>query len=297
MDTWSAKVRVSEMAGRQWGRVTWAQLNALGFDSRTINRWLRQGYLHRLLPRVYAVGHAGRSTEADMAAALLYAGPGAMLSHATAAWWLELADRQPREIHVSTPLRPRPLPGIRIHQRRTLDRIWHNRLPVTTAAQTLLDYSADAPWPKLRRALANADYRRTLDLTALDGELRRGRRGSARLRAALRRHRPQLARVRSDLEVEFFELCERAHLPLPLVNSRVHGWTVDFFWPDRNLVVEVDGYGNHRSPAQVRRDRRMDRALRAKGLTVLRYSDEQVTRERAGVVTELRQANPPARSA
>src|SRR5437764_168003 len=259
----SAKVRLSALAARQWGRVTSAQLQTLGISRGTVALWLRQGYLHRLHPRVYAVGHPGRSAEADMAAALLYAGPGAMLSHAVAVWWLDLADQRPSTIDISTPRRCRSRPGIHVHQRRTCQRIVHRGLPVTAVARALLDYAAFASWPKLRRTLANADYRKRLDLTALDGELRQGRPGAARLRAALERHRPELARVRSDLEVEFFELCERAHLPLPKINTRVHGWLVDFFWPDRGLVVEVDGCGNHRSPAQVRRDRRMDLALRA----------------------------------
>src|SRR5260370_16027647 len=112
-----------------------------------------------------------------------------MLSHASAAWWLGLADNRPATIHVSTSRRCRSLPGIRVHQRRRAERTWHKRLPVTPIPQTLRDYAADASWPKLRRALANADYHRTLDLDALDAELRRGRKGAAPLRAARKRHR------------------------------------------------------------------------------------------------------------
>lgn len=296
----SAKVRVAAVAGRQWGRITAAQLVALGLDRATISRWLRQGYLHRVLPRVYAVGHSGRNLEGDLAAALLYAGPGAMLSHATAAWWFGLVDAKPRTIHITTPRRRHSLPGIRIHERRTARRVLHKGLPVTAVGRALADYAVEASWPKLRRALANADYRRMLDLQAVDRELRQGRRGSARLRQALEGHRPELARVRSDLEVAFFELCEHACLPLPQINARVHSWTVDFFWPDLRLVVEVDGCGNHRSPAQVRRDRKMDLALRSRGLTVHRYSDEQLAREARAVVAELRAGVgpiPPGRSA
>ena len=39
---------------------------------------------------------------------------------------------------------------------------------------------------------------------------------------------------------------------------------------------EVDGHGNHHTPAQVDRDRRKDLALRAADLTVNRYSGQQV---------------------
>ena len=92
-------------------------------------------------------------------------------------------------------------------------------------------------------------------------------------------------------------LCEQAGVPLPEVNVRIHGWEVDFLWRAEAVVVEVDGWGNHRTPAQLRRDRRKDQALRVHGLRVLRYSDEQVTREAAGVLAELPAAIRPARSA
>lgn len=294
MATRSAKVRVAAVAAQQWGRISRAQLRALGVASSTVARWLEQGYLHRLLPRVYAIGHPGGSVEGDLAAAVLYAGPGAALSHATAAWWWGLADHQPAIAEVSSPRRCGSRAGIRVHHRPSIKRVRRKGLPITPLPQTLLDYAAHASWPQLRRALANADYHRLLRVGEVEAVLVRGRPGAARLRKALEQHRPELARTRSDLEVVFFELCERAHLPLPQVNARLHGWTVDFYWPDRGLVVEVDGVRNHRSPAQVRRDRNMDLALRSRGLTVRRYSDEQVTRQAGAVVAELRAAHAPA---
>src|ERR1700729_3307533 len=103
MREWSAKVKT--VAERQWGRVSWAQLIALGVDDSAISRWATSGYLHQELPRVYAVGHRAPSVEADLTAAALYAGPGAMLSHATALWWHGLIDRRPWPIEVSTPRR------------------------------------------------------------------------------------------------------------------------------------------------------------------------------------------------
>jgi hypothetical protein len=73
---------VAAVAGRQRGRIRYDQLKALRIGDATIRRWIDAGYLHPELPRVYAVGHRGRSAEADLAAALLYAGRGAMLSTA-----------------------------------------------------------------------------------------------------------------------------------------------------------------------------------------------------------------------
>jgi very-short-patch-repair endonuclease len=46
---------------------------------------------------------------------------------------------------------------------------------------------------------------------------------------------------------------------------------VDFYWPTSRLVVEVDGYGFHRSRRAFREDRRRDRRLAAAGIRTLRF--------------------------
>src|SRR5579884_623811 len=94
---------VAELARRQFGRVRFNRLRSLEVGETTIRRWQESGYLHRELPGVYAVGHPKRSPESDLFAAVLYAEPGAMLSHITAAWWLGLLKYPSKEIFVSTP--------------------------------------------------------------------------------------------------------------------------------------------------------------------------------------------------
>jgi very-short-patch-repair endonuclease len=59
------------------------------------------------------------------------------------------------------------------------------------------------------------------------------------------------------------------------------------------MAVELDGYGNHHTPAQLRRDRRKEMALRQAGLTPIRYSEDQLTKARAAVTSELRTALEP----
>jgi hypothetical protein len=67
------RVRLGRIATRQWGRISFEQLQRIGLSTGTIDKWLKQGYLYRVLPRVYGVGHRAPSVEADLAAALLYA--------------------------------------------------------------------------------------------------------------------------------------------------------------------------------------------------------------------------------
>jgi predicted transcriptional regulator of viral defense system len=283
----NAKVRLGEIAGRQWGRVSAAQIAALGVDRRVTADWRAQRYLQLVLPGVYAVGHCAASYESDLAAALLYAGPGAALSHTTAAHWLDLLDKPPGAIHVSTPRRCRSQPGVKVHGRRSQERIWHRGFPVATVPQILLAVAATEPRRRLRKALANADYRNLLDLQAIQLALGRGRSGSEQLRQALAEHQPRLARTKSDLEVAFIELCESAGIPVPEVNQRVAGWEVDALFRDKRIAVELDGHGNHRSPAQVRRDRRKELDLRGAGFQPVRYSDEQLEHRQAEVIADV----------
>src|SRR5437763_14870546 len=173
-----------------------------------------------------------------------------MLSHATAAWWLGLADRAPSTIHVSTPRRCRSRRGVEVHERRTCERVWHEGLPVTSSPQTLLDFAISAPLNPLRRALAVAEYSRLLDAAALREALGPGQPGSTQLRKALDEYLPRLALTRSPLEDQFFALCEAKGIPLPEVNPRVEGVTVDALWRKERLVVELDGHDNHDAVAR-----------------------------------------------
>jgi hypothetical protein len=294
----SAKERVARLAATQFGRVSWVQLRRLEIPNSTVQAWVAACYLHRVLPGVYAVGHRAKTTESGLIEAVLYAGPGAMLSHATAAWWVGLTSSRPLMIDVSTPRRCRSIPGIRVHQRRPLARTFHKGLPVTQFPQTMIDYASHASLSSVRRALAQADYDGGLRMQELVAELQSGRPGSRRLREALQSHQPRLADARSGLEVVLVELCEAGNLPIPEINARVYGWDVDALWRQHRLVVEVDGLGNHRTPAQIRRDRRKDLELRAAALQVLRYSDDQVHHQAPVVTDEIRRALiPPALSA
>ena len=254
--------------------VSRAQLVALGVANSTVAGWIKSGYLTRVLPSVYAVGHTAPSREADLWAAVLYAGPGGQLSHASAAHHRELILYAPDVIHVSTPREKiKSIRGVvKVHAERDLQRTTCRGIPTTTVAQTLLDLAADARDFKLvRRALAVLDYRRELDLRALEAICGKGRPGSRALRKALEIHQPELARTNGELEDALLHLCERFGLAVPRFNVWMYGFPVDAYWPEPNLIVEVDGRGNHSSVAQVRTDRRKELTLRKHGHRVVRY--------------------------
>ena len=275
------------IAGEQWGVIGHEQLHKCGVSNRTIARWRASGKLYERHPGVYAFGHPSIPVQGTLVAALIYAGSGAVLSHRTAAWWWGLIDEQPSPIEVSRAGRARSTEGVVVHQRRALDARRHRRFPITTVAQTLLDLAATSSLNGVRQALAKAEYLGLLEVEAVEALLGQGRPGTRRLREALERHQPRLAYARSRTERAFLALCEKAGIPLPEVNVKLHGWTADFFWRAQGLVVETDGHGNHHTPAQLDRDRRKDLAFRSAGLAVNRYSRRQVEEDGATVIADV----------
>jgi predicted transcriptional regulator of viral defense system len=132
MTTRTHKERIAEVAGKQAGQIAYSQLKWLGIPPSTIAVWKRDGYLVASLPCVLSVGHRAPSWEGDLWAAVLYAGPGAMLSHGTAARWLGLIDFAPSKIHVTTPRQKDSHKGVKVHGRRTdLERHFHKGIPTT----------------------------------------------------------------------------------------------------------------------------------------------------------------------
>ncbi|MEA2123256.1 MAG: hypothetical protein QOI80_38 [Solirubrobacteraceae bacterium] len=94
----------------------------------------------------------------------------------------------------------------------------------------------------------------------------------------------QRGATRSLLEDLLFELARERSIPLPEINAIVEGVEVDFSYPDRNVVIEADGYEFHHTRAQFEDDRAKRLHLEARGQRVLWVSYRQVTelRDRTG---------------
>ena len=93
--------------------------------------------------------------------------------------------------------------------------------------------------------------------------------------------------TRSQLEERFLQLCDNHGLPRPETNTRINGIEVDFVWRDARLIVEVDGYAFHRSPAAFERDRERDVILTVAGWRVMRFTHAQITRRPAWVAAAI----------
>jgi very-short-patch-repair endonuclease len=66
-------------------------------------------------------------------------------------------------------------------------------------------------------------------------------------------------------------------------------WIVDFYFPEVQLAIEVDG-GYHRSTAQLSRDLHKAAELEAAGVTLVRVNNEEVLGDRERLLAKLRDA-------
>jgi len=286
---------VAELASRQHGVVAKRQLIALGVGAGAIKHRLGVGRLHRVHAGVYALGHIALSADGHRMAAVLAAGPDARLSHRDAAALWDLRPTAHTRIDVSVPrsgLRSRP--GLNIHCTAT----WHpddcaNRrgIPVTSVARTLLDVAEVVSRRALRQMFEEAERLRVVDVRAIEAVVARGhgRRGVGALAAVLAEARTRpLSDTRSELERRFVDLVEATGLPPPATNVLVEGFLVDAVWPQRRLVVELDGGRYHHTRAAFERDRIRDAALQVAGYRVLRITWRRLHREPHIVAATIR---------
>jgi predicted transcriptional regulator of viral defense system len=278
-DSTPLDVAVAELAEAQWGVVTLAQLRALGLGARAVQRRCVSGRLRRLHRGVYAVGHRVLRPEGRRLAAVLACGPGAVLSHRSAAAHWELLGSAAAVVDVTAPVTRSGAPGIRLHRSRSLaarDATSHRGIPITTVARTLLELAATVRSDRLERALAQAQRLQLYDHNAITGVLTRanGHWGAGALARATAIE-PQL--TRSELEARFLKLVRDAGMPEPMTNLVLAApdnprLEVDACWPAHHLIVELDGWETHRTRAAFEADRRRDAALQAAGWRVLRFT-------------------------
>jgi very-short-patch-repair endonuclease len=226
-------------------------------------------------------------------AAVLATGPGALLSHRSAAMLHGLRATNRATIEVTVARRTRRRRSIAVHQARTLhprDRARQDGIPVTSVARTLLDLAEVVPAAQLQRAYEQAERLRVLDLRAVHELLGRanGRRGVNALRDLASYDPARAVEAQSELELRFLDLVREEGLPAPQVNVVVEGFTVDAHWPSAGLVVELQGYAYHSVREAFERDHERFAQLKLAGYEVLALTWHQVTEKPAWVAVAIR---------
>ena len=271
---------VSRVAGRQFNRISRAQLREAGLGADAIKHRVASGRLVIVEQGVFAVAPAldhdpwGRW----MAAVLTH--PGSVLSHLCAAVAWELLTKQGQSITITRPGDggPRRHGNLHVHRSGLLDGdvTSLNGIPITTVARTLLDIAGVVSDRALARAVREAVRLEQVTLHELVDAIgsHRGRRGVRLLGETVARYSGlPLQRARSGAEVRALEVLRDAGRPLPRLNTRIAGEEADLSWRAWRLIVEIDGGPFHLDKGE---DERKENAWRDAGWTVSRLSSEHV---------------------
>lgn len=268
---------MDEKAVRDWsflldsqrGIVSTPQVRQVGVSGKAVKHRLHTGQWRRMHRGVYATFTGEAPREAKLWAAVRRAGPGAMLSHETAAEMHKLADKPSAKIHITVPHSRRPaqstpIRGVVIHRSDLSQpqRLPPWQVPRTQIEDTVLDLVAkastfDDAYGWISRALSR-------ELVTV-GMLREALTARRRIR-----WRPWLTEGLSEggegvhfpLERRYARDVERAHgLPKAqrqarrVIGGKAH--YKDNWYPGYGVCVELDGAAYH-PPEQVRLDKHRD---------------------------------------
>ena len=275
------------LARYQYGVVSRSQALRAGLTADMIRFRIRSDRWRTLHPGVYATFTGAPGRTAQLWAAVLSAGPGAMLSHETAAELQRLGDKPTETIHVTIPRqrRVKPTEGVSLHRsNRAVEAVQRDSSPPRTwVEETVLDLTqAAASFDDVCGWVTRAFARELTDQERLRAAMRQ--RTKLRWRSEL--HELITAAAGGDhsvLEYRYDRDVERAHgLPeavrqAPFQTPDGRRGRRDRLYEAYGVVVELDGRLAHAEENQWR-DKNRDNAAAADRKHTLRYGWEHVRR-------------------
>ena len=284
------------LAGNQSGVVSRSQALRAGLSPGMIKFRLSSGRWRQIHPGVYATFDGKPSRRTYLWAAVLSTGPGATLSHETAAELHQLTDERAELIHLTIPgqRKVRAVDGVCLHRsgRAAEAVLGGSRPPRTRIEETVLDLaqaarSLDDVCGWVTRAIA----RELTDETSLRQAMTK--RPRLRWRADL--HELIAAAAGGDhsaLEFRYHRDVERAHgLPeparqMPFTGPNGGRGRRDRLYQPYRVVVELDGRLAHPAENQWK-DKTRDNAAAAEGIQSLRYGWMQVSQQPCATAAEV----------
>ncbi len=278
----SAKIshdsEILDLARRQHGHVARSQVLRMGVSQGLIAGRLKSGAWVAMQAGVYCIGPRREDPVSRAAAAVLACGPDAVLSHASAAslWGFGVRWAFPLEV---TAEGRRQRPGILTHRCPSLKRRDMRRqlgVPVTSPARTILDIAARLTVKQRTRLVNDARRDGFLHPDSFTDVLARNP-----LHPGTRLLRPFAENstnpTRSPFEDDFLAFIQKYRLPTPEINVKVRGREVDAYFPEHNLIVELDGWDYHKDREAFESDRERDAENLRHGLKTLRITKQRMT--------------------
>jgi very-short-patch-repair endonuclease len=289
----------------QHGVLSRAQVFGLGLTAHGLQHRIRRGGpWQRLLPGVYLTATGQPTREQRQIAAMLFAGPGSMITGPAALrnYGIRVPESETVDVLVPAERQQASRAFVAIHRTRRMPRQWTTDGPLrfALAARSVADTVRELDkLPDARAVVGSAVQKSRCTVKQLADELAAGPiRGSAQLRAVL----AEVADgVRSAAEGDFYTLMKTSDLPKPMFNARlvldgVLLGVVDAWWPQAGVVVEIDSREWHFRPAEWAATMRRHARLTAAGIAVIHVSPQQVRTEPDRIVRDiaaaLRRGNP-----
>lgn len=293
--------------------MTAAQLAEIGVPTSTVSRRCAGGMWTRVLPGVHLVRGGRPTRQQRLLAALLYAGPGSMLTGTSALRLHGLRALRLQEVVDDEPERPEPVHVLVPHDRRRLStgfvRVERtHRLPTpeqhqSLAVAPLVRAVGDATrrFPRESDAVAvvtEVVQRRWVEVDDLRAELREGpTRGSRYLRGAV----ASVGRgAHSVPEADLVRRLEAAGIPDIVLNATLVSDSGSFIavadaWlDDVGLAIEVDSVEFHATGEHFERTVRRNARYAAAGVPVLTVLPTDIRDRPSSVVRDVRQARAMA---
>lgn len=282
---------LNDRARRQGGLLTRGDVVEVGGGEGLARGRVRSGLWERVQAGVYVPAGLTLTWEQRLLGAVLAAGPTAVASHRAAyvLWGLDGLSSSPAEITVAYTSSPVPEGVIRHRTRRAPEVHVRSRVPCTSVERTLIDVGRYLPTAIIERGVEDAIKRglTTHDrlATVIEEQGGRGVPGAGRVRRVVQR-RPAGARAAgSPAEVRFLQLLRRYGLPDPVrqfvvVCRNGQTYVVDMAWPEKRVLVEIDGLGKRWDAAALDQFLERQNAILEMGYILRRYGWRAIT-ERA----------------
>jgi hypothetical protein len=291
---------LDELLDKQLSVATRRQLLTLGLTDRAVQYRARlDGPWQVLLPGIYLGVNGPPSMKQKEMAALLYGGPGSVITGPTALMHYSIRSQAPFDaIDVLIPAeRQRRDAGfVRLQRtaRMPLKIAWAGPVRLVLAPRAVADAARRLTSLRdVRAVVADAVQVGRCTIGQLAAELNEGPvRGSAMFRSVL----AEVAEgIRSTAEGDLRDLIRVNELPMPMFNPSLYEGKAflgkpDAWWPDAGVTAEVDSREWHLSPEDWDRTRRRHDVMAAAGIIPLHFSPNQIRREPAEVVRMIKHA-------
>jgi hypothetical protein len=271
-----------ELLAAQGSAIARHQAASSGIDPQAIRKRVRNGRWQPLQRGVYAAFSGEPLRETVLWAAVLRAGPDAVLSHLTAAERHGLIDEPSSLISITVPAARHPgrwvkILGVVIHRSDAILRTRHPAMlpPCTRVEDTVLDLiqiaaTFDDAYMWICRAIGRR--RTTAERIRLAMDARKKMRWRREIAVALG---DAEGGALSVLEYRYVHRVERPHgLPVARRQARVRQDTgnryLDNLYEEYGVCVELDGTAAHPADEQWR-DKRRDNANTVSGIVTLRF--------------------------